>query len=153
MVTSPRGGLGVVALLLLAGCGGTPNVSQPNLTGGVTGGSGGSSAGGDGGSSAGGNGGSSGSKGGSGGTVSVGGSGGTDAGSGGTGGGVVDPCKNTECGEGQRCEADGDDAECVDNSCDDIDCGDSELCVSATGGGHVCIDKCKSDAACPEDQF
>jgi hypothetical protein len=149
MVTLSRPSLGVVAGLLLAGCGGTPQVSQGDPAGGITGGTSGTGAsGGDGGSAAGGSSGD----GGKGGSVSVGGAAGTDAGTGGSGG-SVDPCLNVECGEGQRCESVSETAECVDNSCDDIDCDDGELCVSALGGGHICIDKCSSDAACPEDRF
>jgi hypothetical protein len=153
MVTLSRPSLGVVAGLLLAACGGTPTISQGDSTGGITGGTSGTGAsGGDGGSAAGGSSGDAG-KGGAGGSLSVvGGAAGTDAGTGGSGG-SVDPCLNVECGEGQRCESMNETGECVDNSCDDVDCDDSELCVSAVGGGHICIDKCSSDAACPEDQF
>ena len=111
--------------------------------GGLTGGTGGDGSGGDGGST------TAGSSG-KGGGVNVGGSGGSSSGKGGSGGtGNTDPCKGVDCGEGQRCEA----GECKDNSCDDIECDDTELCKSATGGGHVCVDKCTSDAACGESQY
>ena len=41
---------------------------------------------------------------------------------------AADPCEGAGCGPGQRCEADGGTAECVDNGCDDLDCGAGERC-------------------------
>ncbi|HSU39839.1 MAG TPA: hypothetical protein VLJ38_09725, partial [Polyangiaceae bacterium] len=98
-----------------------------------------------------------------GGTTSTGGSGGTGANGGtttimlGSGGASMagsggssseDPCKSKDCGVGQRCQADGGVASCVDKTCDEVACKDTELCQSAEGGGHICVDKCTSDAAC-----
>lgn len=75
----------------------------------------------------------------------------TSGGTGGTQG--SDPCLSTECGEGQRCEAQDSTAVCVDLTCEELACSDSQLCVSANGGGHVCTDKCTSDAACPDEMY
>ncbi|HWP07686.1 MAG TPA: CARDB domain-containing protein [Polyangiaceae bacterium] len=148
MATSHRWGIAFgVGLLGVLGCGGEPEVSTG--PGGLTGGS--SGAGAEGGSS--GNAGS----GGSGGTgvMVTGGASGTGSGAdGGTGGKPTDPCKSIECDEGQRCESAGGEGECVDNSCDDLECdADTELCESVKGGGHICIDKCRNDAGCAENQF
>ncbi|HEY3496761.1 MAG TPA: CARDB domain-containing protein [Polyangiaceae bacterium] len=150
MVSSTRWGLGLgVGLLFLSACGGTPSVAE---NGGVDGGSSGT-AGANGGTGTGGSSASGGD--GSGGTLVVtGGSAGKGAGGGGgKAGGGTDPCNSIDCGVGQRCESEDGEGECVDNSCDDIECDDTELCASAPGGGHVCVDRCRSDAGCPEDQF
>jgi hypothetical protein len=140
--------ISIFGFLLVGACGGTPGVADPNGPGGLTGGSSGAA-----GSS--GSGGSSASGGtGTGGTLMVtgGAAGSGSGGDAGTGGGT-DPCKNVDCEAGQRCEVEDGEGQCVDNSCDDLDCDDSEVCQSAPGGGHICVDKCRSDAGCPEDQF
>src|SRR6187431_1409014 len=54
----------------------------------------------------------------------------------------VDPCKTTECLEGQRCENQAGTAVCIGISCEELACDDTELCVSIDGGGHVCREKC-----------
>jgi len=153
MVTSSRWGTGLcAALFTLWGCGGTPSVTEK--PGGLTGGSSGDAGtGGDAAATGGDTSGGDGGTGGSGGTLSVGGTAGTDVGGGAGSGGGIDPCKSADCGEGQRCEDNDGTADCVNNSCAAIACSDTELCQSAAGGGHICVDKCTSDASCPEDQY
>ncbi len=145
MLTSWRGRIvGASALGLLLGCSSSNSAPPPDELGlpaaggtgsGATGGT--TSAGGSGGTGA--TGGTS--------TIMLGGSGGSSmAGSGGSS--SEDPCKSKDCGVGQRCQAEGGVASCVDKTCDEVACKDSELCQSADGGGHICVDKCASDAAC-----
>jgi hypothetical protein len=136
--------IGSFAALACSG-GDTPEGDVPSLDPGSGGsgpnaGAGGSAA--TGGSSA---------SGGTGGTLIVGGSGGSNGGS--SGSGAVDPCKNTECSEGQRCENQAGAGVCIPTSCADIACSANELCVLLANGGHVCEEKCASDAACDEDKF
>jgi len=65
-----------------------------------------------------------------------------------------DPCDGLTCGPGQRCEVDGDEASCVDNSCDDLDCTELEECEPAPGGGHHCVSiACESDVECSPARF
>jgi hypothetical protein len=143
-----RGILVAVALAVFAGCSGNGSANgddTPPTLGDATG------SGATGGTSGSGNGGTGASGGsiGSGGTISFAGMGAsTAAGSAGTSG--EDPCKSKDCGQGQHCESSGGVATCVDTSCDALACKDTELCQSAPGGGHICVPKCTSDAACDE---
>jgi len=66
------------------------------------------------------------------------------------GSGMTDPCASKDCPAGQRCENQAGAATCVGRTCEELACSATELCQSAEGGGHVCIDKCTSDAACEE---
>jgi hypothetical protein len=140
-----RGEGSIVGLLLLCACSGAkPVPDEGGLTPPTSGSAGMMATGGDVGA------GGSGANGGSGGTISVGANGGSDAaGTGGTS--TPDPCTSKDCGIGQHCENQAGIAACVDRTCEEIACKDSELCQSAEGGGHVCVAKCMSDAACDEE--
>ena len=144
MFTWSRGHLVVLGVLTLAACSSEPTVSNgsgglppPSSTGGAgaVGGAGGDAG--------------SGGRIGTGGSITVtGGSAGTDAGT--AGSGMTDPCASKDCPTGQRCENQAGVATCVGRTCEELACSATELCHSVDGGGHVCIDKCTSDAACEE---
>jgi hypothetical protein len=68
--------------------------------------------------------------------------------------GEIDPCDLQSCGLGQRCEVAGDEAQCIDNTCDDLTCSDTEECVPAPGGGFYCKSNlCSSDLECGTDRY
>jgi hypothetical protein len=139
-------GILVVTWCLVSACSTSINHNGDDLPGSLdgSGATGGSDATGSGGTGA-----SSGSGSGGTGVITFGGMGaGAAAGSAGTS--AEDPCKSKDCGDGQRCEASGGVAMCVDIPCEELACPDTQLCQSATGGGHICVDKCTSDAACDE---
>ncbi len=123
--------------LVAVGCGGNPEVAQGSgdQQGGRAGG------------------GSSGS-GGRGGSISVGATGGAPDSADGGSGSDTDPCAAAPCGPGQRCEAEADEATCVDNECSDLECEELEECRPAPGGGFQCKSiACTSDVQCPENRY
>lgn len=130
---------------LLHGCGGQPDFIKEDST------FGGQPSAGEGGTDGGGNAGEGGS--GDQGPVQIAGKGNTSS-SAGSAGQAVDPCDLMDCGSGQRCEVDGDEASCVDNECDDLGCSATEECVPVESGGNRCESiACDEDVDCPIDRY
>ncbi len=61
----------------------------------------------------------------------------------------VDPCVAAGCSTGQRCEVEGEEATCVDNTCQDLECEDTEECRPHAQGGNTCVNLfCEADVDC-----
>lgn len=79
---------------------------------------------------------------------------GGDAGEGTTGGSTSPSgCDAVTCGAGQRCELEGDQGTCVDNTCADLDCDELSECQPALESGFLCRSiACDSDVECPPER-
>jgi hypothetical protein len=71
--------------------------------------------------------------------------------------GLADACERAglECTEGQRCDTEGDEPACADNSCDDLECGAGQDCrPAAQGSGWVCVSApCGDDVDCADAEY